>query len=1546
MRQKHFCRFVMSLLIMLCGMSAFADNNPVIDTSKLSQYDQNAPIGWATVGGNVTGSNGANPVTVTTLDELTEALDGTTATTIYVCGTIEFTGSVNIKNAANKTVIGLPGATLQNSTHSDDKTQTGILTLSNCSNIIIRNLTFKAAGAYDIDGNDNLTLTACDYIWIDHCDFQDGVDGNLDCNNGSNHICVSWCRFRYLISPWPEGSGGSDDHRFSNLWGGGDGNAAKDEGKLNTTFYACWWDDGCKQRMPRVRFGKVHILNCLYSTNVSSAICIGAGYRSNIYAENNVFSGTFTPWQNYATASGYTDYNIKLVGNSGAADTELSSGSITQFVPSYTYTAMATNAVEAAVTASNGAGATLTMKTVYSWNQGTETGGAAVASGADDSSSDINNSYIRLKGKNDFSTNVITVTFNQAIHAGDIIRVTAYRNKDTSGKTSGFKAKFEKGTSTVASSTGMEFVNINQAVAGTDEYGTEANTCTFIVPDDADGSTTMTMTRSHTGTNLYVTKLEITTTSGGEEPQAQSFTTVYDLAASMYAATSNFEGTTGTLAPTTAEEAANAPELQVDATNGKLGKNNTDWAQIRANTVLTLPGVPEGAKITFVLYNTTPLEINGVTYTNGQTYTTTANENVTMTCKADGYIKSITVVGAPFVTIPAEEPTEGYTNTWQFGKENGAPEFALQKSAEYVYEVNGYALIINTDAGKLNNASRTDKWAQCNNGTSFKVPTYEGAKLTWGKYSGGNTTGFTIDSKLYNDYYIADAEGTTNMVAQGINYLSHISIEPVSLYEISGTITGGDINDTPILFTATGNGQTYTATVTGNTFTLKVPADTYTLSLSDNVPYIIGSPENVTVSAAGNIGTVTIAAAQPQTVSGYITNAPAEAFTLTFTGASHTETVDCAANATSYNTTLSPDTYVISSSVGALSPLSVESFKVVKDAATHNIYYPEAAVPAATQQNITVDKTLNAVTANNYRTINDAIAAIKAGGITAPVITLTSGQTYREQVIIDLADVTMKTSGTEKATITFYYGIGYTYYSLNNSGYYDKDRAMTRNGILKKSPDRWGATVKVNRYGKNFKAENIIFENSFNQYYTEEEVIDGVQPNGIESITYDRTLAPGATGYKAADSRAVTERAAAIVFENDPKGCELHNCVFNGSQDTFNTGSGNTLYVKDCDIIGNTDYIFGGGNVVFDNCNLVIGGYSDQETTAYITANSPIEGEYYIFRDCTVKAYGRQYTAANLGRDWGGAKASVCYFNLKNELGNKMSYKWSDMGGGVNAGTANLHIYDFDPTVNANYSTSGTTGANVNGLVSDEDALDLYANVVTRLGFTPEHIYDDDVVLDEGSYYNVCRIAATDNVERNVNLTRTIPADRWNTIVLPFDLTADQITATFGEGTKVAQLADGDAEDIKFTTVTAMTANQPYAIKVPVAITVNTPKTLSGVTVKSDTPMQTVGGWQFTGTYTKGNIPNDSYFFSSNKLYKAVDDTNTVKAFRAWFTYNGVSAARELSFSIDDETTSIKVNEKDNKNDNLYYTVDGRRLNSQPSTKGIYITNGRKVVIK
>lgn len=168
---------------------------------------------------------------------------------------------------------------------------------------------------------------------------------------------------------------------------------------------------------------------------------------------------------------------------------------------------------------------------VYLWTPKKENGGKAVAGGGSDSESDITDSYIRLKGKKDFSTNVITITLDNALMSGDEIAITAYRDKNEADKKSGALLKFEKGSTNVSTATngGLEFVNINSAVSGTDEYGTEPNTVTLTVPEDAEGSKTITMTRAETATNLFITKLVITRPTSDEpgvEPEVVNYDNV------------------------------------------------------------------------------------------------------------------------------------------------------------------------------------------------------------------------------------------------------------------------------------------------------------------------------------------------------------------------------------------------------------------------------------------------------------------------------------------------------------------------------------------------------------------------------------------------------------------------------------------------------------------------------------------------------------------------------------------------------------------------------------------------------------------------------------------------------------------------------------------------------------------------------------------------------------------------------------------------------------------------------------------------------------
>ncbi|MBQ7599678.1 MAG: hypothetical protein IJU57_03285, partial [Clostridia bacterium] len=264
-----------------------------------------------------------------------------------------------------------------------------------------------------------------------------------------------------------------------------------------------------------------------------------------------------------------------------------------------------------------------------------------------------------------------------------------------------------------------------------------------------------------------------------------------------------------------------------------------------------------------------------------------------------------------------------------------------------------------------------------------------------------------------------------------------------------------------------------------------------------------------------------------------------------------------------------------------------------------------------------------------FKTVQAAVDAVarmnRESGQRVTIIV--SPGTYREQVIINSPDISLvsESGRRDNTKITWYYGIGYAYYSAVNesfggrnltmySPYADYDQFERGNVI-----NNWGSCVVTTKYAEGFRAQNITFENSFNKYMTDEEIADGVIPSGLEQISLQRNK------NTTVNSKAATERAAA--FMNYADKVEYMNCGFISSQDTLYTGNGNfDVYYRNCYIEGSTDFICGEGNVIFDACELNICGYFEKESPAYITANSSSATSRtagtkgYIFRSCFISA--------------------------------------------------------------------------------------------------------------------------------------------------------------------------------------------------------------------------------------------------------------------------------------------------------------------------------------
>ncbi len=205
-------------------------------------------------------------------------------------------------------------------------------------------------------------------------------------------------------------------------------------------------------------------------------------------------------------------------------------------------------------------------------------------------------------------------------------------------------------------------------------------------------------------------------------------------------------------------------------------------------------------------------------------------------------------------------------------------------------------------------------------------------------------------------------------------------------------------------------------------------------------------------------------------------------------------------------------------------------------------------------------------------------------------------------------------------------------------------------------------------------------------------------------------------------------------------------------------------------------------------------------------------------------------------------------------------------------------------------------------------------------------------------------VEAEENV--TVKVKRTIKQG-YNTMVLPFDLTAEQVAAAFGEGAEVYTFSDkADGEDvvISFQKAEAISANVPVLVKATVA---STEQTFEGVNLVAPAaePKAEGAALDFIGTYAPITVAAGDYFVNSGTLYKSNGSTS-LKAFRAYLKLKAGTDPNAVKLRIGSDTTTAidAVNAGAQTVDGAVYNLSGQRV-SQP-TKGIYIINGKKVMMK
>lgn len=227
--------------------------------------------------------------------------------------------------------------------------------------------------------------------------------------------------------------------------------------------------------------------------------------------------------------------------------------------------------------------------------------------------------------------------------------------------------------------------------------------------------------------------------------------------------------------------------------------------------------------------------------------------------------------------------------------------------------------------------------------------------------------------------------------------------------------------------------------------------------------------------------------------------------------------------------------------------------------------------------------------------------------------------------------------------------------------------------------------------------------------------------------------------------------------------------------------------------------------------------------------------------------------------------------------------------------------------------------------------------------------------------------AAAENV--NVKVLRTIKANNWSTICLPFAMSEEQVVKAFGDDVQVAEFTackwDEETDNISLTFTSkaqkSIEANHPLLIKVSTAITHDSGFDVDNVTIAPDDAEIYVRDAEdneaiFIGTYEPiaklGKSSRPALFIANNQFYFS-KGTASLKPYRGYFDIDGLKNAvanAKIGFVVDDEATAIdgigiqRIVEG-------VYDLSGRKIQLEGNDlnklqKGVYIIDGKKVTIK
>lgn len=194
---------------------------------------------------------------------------------------------------------------------------------------------------------------------------------------------------------------------------------------------------------------------------------------------------------------------------------------------------------------------------------------------------------------------------------------------------------------------------------------------------------------------------------------------------------------------------------------------------------------------------------------------------------------------------------------------------------------------------------------------------------------------------------------------------------------------------------------------------------------------------------------------------------------------------------------------------------------------------------------------------------------------------------------------------------------------------------------------------------------------------------------------------------------------------------------------------------------------------------------------------------------------------------------------------------------------------------------------------------------------------------------------------------RTLKPNCWNTVCLPFDLTAEQQTAA--HITDVRTLTSVADNSISISTVEGtMKAGQPYFVRV----SENWNVAGNDVLIRAKAPVKKmVSGGALVGYYNPLMGANNLCYVAGNDtdgnkfMYVPNEKTVNLRGMRAYISLDTPpSDVKMFSINMDEETAIFEIETGEEQQTTGIYDLSGRRLGNDNLKHGIYIVNGKKVL--